>query len=66
MMLRIKFGTVQYRILYFFHGRNVAMLAHGITKEDAVPDVEIQRAQVRRESFTRNPSLHTHEEELRP
>jgi len=30
--LRIRTGRVQYRILYFFHGRNVAILGHGLTK----------------------------------
>src|SRR6185312_4180487 len=38
--LRAKQGHVQYRILYFFHGRNVAILAHALTKEDKVPDVD--------------------------
>ncbi|WP_258002632.1 type II toxin-antitoxin system RelE/ParE family toxin [Fischerella thermalis] len=31
--LRAKHIHVQYRILYFFHGQNVAILAHAITKE---------------------------------
>jgi len=35
---RAKQGRVQYRILYFFHGRNVAILAHCLTKEEHVPD----------------------------
>jgi hypothetical protein len=30
--LRAKHVRVQYRILYFFHGRNIAILAHAITK----------------------------------
>src|SRR5437868_6955773 len=32
--LRAREGRVQYRILYFFHGKNVAVLAHSLTKED--------------------------------
>ena len=30
--LRIRFQSVNYRILYFFHGRTAAILAHGLTK----------------------------------
>src|ERR1700722_11961524 len=53
--LRAKQGHVQYRILYFFHGRNVAILAHSLTKEDAVPDVDIERALARKRLFVMNP-----------
>ena len=44
--LRAKVGRVQYRILYFFRDneRNVACLTHGFTKEDAVPDAQIEYA----------------------
>ncbi len=35
---------MNYRILYFFSGRQVAVLSHGILKEDAVPPIEIDRA----------------------
>ena len=31
--LRAKHRNRQYRILYFFHGQNLAILAHAITKE---------------------------------
>ncbi len=31
--LRARRGRVNYRILYFFHGRDVAVLACGLTKE---------------------------------
>src|ERR1022692_348739 len=34
--LRARLATVNYRILYFFHGRNVAVLAHAITKENEI------------------------------
>jgi hypothetical protein len=59
--LRAKQGHVQYRILYFFHGRNVAILAHAITKEDEVPGVEIARAIARKKLFELNPTAHTYE-----
>jgi hypothetical protein len=43
--LRAKHIHVQHRILYFFHGQNVAILAHAITKEEAaVPPIDIERA----------------------
>jgi len=57
--LRVRYGRVNYRILYFFHGRQVAVLAHMITKEDVVPRIEIERASRRRDAFRLNPTLHT-------
>ncbi len=62
--LRAKHGRVQYRILYFFHGRNVAILAHALTKEDKVPDVDIDRALMRKKLFEKNPAEHTYAEEV--
>src|SRR5687767_2845355 len=42
--LRARLGTVQYRMLYFFHGRT-AVLSHGIIKKGAqVPAKEIELA----------------------
>lgn len=46
--LRLRRGTVQYRILYFFSGRNVATLSHALTKESRVPDHDIDLAAERR------------------
>jgi phage-related protein len=57
--LRAKRGRVQYRILYFFHGRNVAILAHSLTKEDKVPGVDINRAIERKRKYEQNPKRHT-------
>lgn len=42
--LRLHEGRVQIRILYFFHGKQVVVLASGFTKEDKVPPREIERA----------------------
>lgn len=62
--LRAKHVRVQYRILYFFHGRNIAILAHAITKEEAaVPDINIERAIERKRLFVENPETHTYVEE---
>ncbi len=62
--LRAKHIRVQYRILYFFHGQNVAILAHAITKEQAaVPEIDIERAIKRKRLFEENPEAHTYVEE---
>jgi hypothetical protein len=61
--LRAKQGHVQYRLLYFFHGRQVAVLAHGLTKEDEVPPADIERAIKRKKLFETNPKAHTYESE---
>ena len=60
--LRAKQGRVQYRILYFFHGRNIAILAHSFTKEDVVPQMDIERAIQRKQLFLTNPGKFTYEE----
>ena len=57
--LRARAGTVNYRILYFFHGRNVAVLAHAITKDNEIPPVEINRALARKMAFVAHPEIHT-------
>ena len=62
--LRAKHIRVQYRILYFFHGQNVAILAQAITKEQAaVPAIDIERAIARKRLFEENPETHTYYEE---
>ena len=62
--LRAKHIRVQYRILYFFSGQNVAVLAHAITKdEDQVPEIEIERAIKRKVEFESSPAIHTYMEE---
>ncbi len=42
--LRATYQGVQYRILYFFSGKAVVVLSHGLTKEKEVPKREIDRA----------------------
>ncbi len=61
--LRIRTGRSQHRVLYFYHGRNVIVLAHGLTKKGAVPPKEIDRVISRMEQFKKNPTLHTHRQE---
>ncbi|MBX3403280.1 MAG: type II toxin-antitoxin system RelE/ParE family toxin [Phycisphaeraceae bacterium] len=60
--LRARMGSVNYRILYFFHGRSACVLAHSLTKESAVPAAEIDVAVRRKAVYTRNPGAHTHRE----
>ena len=50
---------MNYRILYFFHGPVVAVLAHAVVKEDRVPDRAIQAALSRKRDFEHDPKLHT-------
>ncbi len=59
--LRVRVGRVNYRMLYGFVGRNVAILAVGLTKEKAVPDIEIDRAVERIGKYKANPARHRHE-----
>lgn len=61
--LRVGVGRVNYRLLYFFHGRNVAILAHGLTKEKRVPPVDIDRAVARKKRFEGNPETHSYRED---
>jgi phage-related protein len=62
--LRIHRGRVHLRILYFFHGRNVVVLAHGLTKEDVVPRADIHRALIRKAAYEEQPQSHTFQEEI--
>jgi hypothetical protein len=47
--------------LYFFH-KQIAALAHGVTKESAVPNRDINLAIRRKLLFEADPSKHTLEE----
>jgi hypothetical protein len=60
--LRTRKGHVNYRILYFFHGRNVAILAHAMTKEDVIPRADLDRALERKRRFEGDPDLHVFKE----
>ena len=62
--LRAKKGRVNYRVLYFFYGQNVALIAHGLTKEAKVPDTDIDRAVARKKRYEQDPERHTSEEDL--
>jgi len=46
---RIRIGSENWRLLYFFAGKNLVVLSHVITKEREVPPKEIDLAKLRRE-----------------
>jgi len=54
-------GTVNHRMLYFFHHREVVVISHGFEKQQAVvPSREIDLAIERKLRFAANPAGHTH------
>ncbi len=57
--LRVRLQSVNYRMLYFFHGRTVAVVSHGCTKERAAPKREIDAAVKRKERFRIDPKKHS-------
>ena len=60
--LRIRKGRVNFRILYFFHGKDLAILGHALTKEDKVPIGDIERALRRKKTFEGDPVRHSYSE----
>ena len=56
--LRTEVRNVNYRLLYGFVGKDVALLSHGLTKEQAVPNRDIDLAIERLERFRKNPDRH--------
>jgi phage-related protein len=61
--LRVRKGRVNFRILYFFHGKNMAILGHALTKEDKVPKGDIEKAIRRKRAFEADPTAHSYLEE---
>ncbi len=63
--LRVKHRGVNYRMLYFFHGRTVVIVSHGFSKQQAkVPGREIHAALRRKKDFEANPRTHTFRPEI--
>ncbi len=62
--LRVRMGSVNYRLLYFFHGQTVSVIAHGLSKEATLPATDIKRAITRKAGFTANPTVHTFKGEI--
>lgn len=61
--LRITYRHQNYRILYGFVGRNVALLTHGLIKERRVPPQDIRLAAERKRAFEADPDGHRYEGE---
>jgi phage-related protein len=57
--LRVKFHKVNLRMLYFFHGREIAVVSHGFSKERSIPPGEIELATDRMNKFKADPERHT-------
>jgi len=60
--LRVRLGTVHYRMLYFFYENVAAVISHGLVKEQRVPAKEIDRAVAANQRFGKDPKRHSHEE----
>src|SRR5215467_6008410 len=60
--LRVGLRGMNYRMLYFFHERVAAVLAHGLIKEREVPPREIDEAIRRKRRFELDPERHTYKE----
>jgi hypothetical protein len=61
--LRVGLQGIHYRMLYFFHGKDVAVVSQGLTKERRVPPREIDAAIARMEKFEADPERHTFQPE---
>ena len=61
--LRVGFRRINYRILYFFHGRQAVVVSHAIVKKRVVPPKEIDRASRHKQAFEEAPQRHTYVEE---
>jgi len=57
--LRIRSGRVHYRLLYFYHGRNISILVHAVEKEGRVPPAALEIAIRRKRQFEKDPKLHS-------
>jgi len=64
--LRLRFGRLRVRILYFFFMRYAAVLDHVVhgKKTDAIPQAEINRALKKRDQFIQDPEKHTIKNEV--
>lgn len=61
--LRIRYYRQNYRILYFFHAGEIAVLSNGLVKEAEVPAGEIETAIQRKREFERSQEAHTYYED---
>ena len=59
--LRARRGRVNYRLLDLFHGQNVAVLAHALSKRAVIPAADMRRAPRRKLVLEASPAVHTYE-----
>src|SRR5580658_6415231 len=57
--LRVRLQHVNYRMLYFFHGRIAAVISHGLVKEAEVPPKDIEKAIQKKQKFEQNRIAHS-------
>lgn len=57
--LRVRQGRTQVRILYFFYGRDVVVLAHALVKREWIDPADIDRALARKHVYETSPDTHT-------
>ncbi len=57
--LRATLNGTQYRLLYFFYGKQAVALSHGVTKESRIPPVDIERAIGRMTLVKASPDKYT-------
>ena len=57
--LRVRFQSLNYRMLYFFYGNQIVVLTHGLKKEKEVRPKEIDRAVELKKKFEADPQTHT-------
>lgn len=57
--LRVRLQSMNYRMLYFFHGRTAAVVSHGVIKEKKVPAKQIELAIRRKQLFEADPDAHS-------
>ena len=63
--LRWRHQFTHYRLLYFFHGREIVVLTEGLTKQGEVPETSIELAIIRKKRFEENPQKHAFYGELK-
>ena len=61
--LMVAYRGIQYRMLYFFHGKQ-AVISHGLKKDNVVPPKDIDIAIERRARFGNDPMKHTYRETI--
>jgi phage-related protein len=61
--LRAKHSGINYRMLYFFYGKNRVVVTHGFSKQrPRVPEREINLARRRKSAYEADPETHTYRE----